>query len=186
MGIKFNLVKKENPYLTYLTYLIVFILTFSINNNINYYIENSKASYFKNMYLVISYIIFLNYNNFNNFFEYNNFTLNIIFITIIILINNNISNVINENFSNLTNDKILPNLGICSKKCCPNYYQSKSLPIVVDDRIKDSDIGTKYVTSNMSCSDGVKDKGCVCINKNMENNNYDFLNTNKYHNLKKK
>jgi hypothetical protein len=83
-------------------------------------------------------------------------------------------------------NNIIPKLGLCSKKCCPNYYKPQ-LPDIIDNRINSNDIGTKYITSNISCSDGVRDIGCVCIDKdilkyrydtkNNELKNYDFLGT---------
>lgn len=52
---------------------------------------------------------------------------------------------------------------VCSKKCCFTGWPN-SVPIN-DDRVKDSDIGTKFSTSNMNCNDGINDTGCICVPK---------------------
>ena len=79
-----------------------------------------------------------------------------------------------ENFSNINdNNKILSSIGICSKKCCPDYYNNN----IVDERIKDGDIGNKYLTTSFSCNDGVRNSGCVCLHKKLPSDNYDFLGT---------
>ena len=63
-------------------------------------------------------------------------------------------------------DKIIPSLGICSKNCCPDYWNNK----MIDNRIKPGDIGQKYITSDMACSDGVRDIGCVCLKNTKQYN----------------
>ena len=79
-----------------------------------------------------------------------------------------------ENFSNIDDkNKILSSIGICSKKCCPDYYNDT----IVDERIKEGDIGNKYLTTSYSCNDGVRNTGCVCLNKKISNDVYDFLGT---------
>jgi hypothetical protein len=79
-----------------------------------------------------------------------------------------------ENFSNINNDnKILSSIGICSKKCCPDYYKND----IDDDRIKEGDINNKYLTSSFSCNDGVRDRGCVCIKSKLSNDNKNLLET---------
>ncbi len=103
------------------------------------------------------------------------------------LLVHNIINMIkvDENYADINdNTKILPKIGLCSSVCCPNYYQSNSLPIESDPRIKPEEIGTKYHTSNMSCSDGVR-RGCVCLLKEPDYNDNNFLGTdnNKYVNM---
>lgn len=80
----------------------------------------------------------------------------------------------NENFANVNdNNKILSSIGICSKKCCPDYYNND----IVDDRIKEGDIGNKYLTSSFSCNDGVRDRGCVCIKSKLSTDNKNLLET---------
>jgi len=79
-----------------------------------------------------------------------------------------------ENFANIEDkNNILTSIGICSKKCCPDYYNDN----IVDNRIKEGDIGTKYLTTSFSCNDGVRNSGCVCLNKNLSNNDTNFLGT---------
>ena len=77
-----------------------------------------------------------------------------------------------ENFSNIKDNKrILNSIGICSKKCCPDYY---------NNNIKDSRVNkNKYLTTSFSCNDGIRDSGCVCLNKNLSNTNNNFLGTDK-------
>ena len=65
-------------------------------------------------------------------------------------------------------------LGVCSKNCCSTQWKT---PVDVTERskVKSSDVGPgkKYLTSNMTCSNGVIDTGCVCISdetKKMFNN----------------
>ena len=87
---------------------------------------------------------------------------------------------LNEEFNNATfnnNDKIIPSLGKCAKECCPNYYSTGLFnDVVIDD---------KYTTSNLTCRDGVRDAGCVCLNKQENNswNNYNLLGTDDIHNV---
>ncbi len=79
-----------------------------------------------------------------------------------------------ENFSDLNNDnKVLSSIGICSQKCCPDYYYNN----IKDDRIKDGDIGEKYLTTSFSCNDGVRNSGCVCLNKKLSNETTNYLGT---------
>lgn len=76
-----------------------------------------------------------------------------------------------ENYSNIKEDnKILNSIGICSKKCCPDYY---------NDNIKDSRYNkNKYLNTSFSCNDGVRNSGCVCLNKKLSNKK-NFLGTDK-------
>ena len=79
-----------------------------------------------------------------------------------------------ENFSDINDkNKILSSIGICSKKCCPDYYKND----IIDNRIKDDDIGKKYLTTSFSCNDGVRNSGCVCLNTKLSNDTYNFLGT---------
>lgn len=81
-----------------------------------------------------------------------------------------------ENFSDISdNNEILTSIGICSKKCCPDYYNNN----IIDDRIKDGDIGNKYLTTSFSCNDGVRNSGCVCLNTKISEDNKDYLGTDK-------
>ena len=64
--------------------------------------------------------------------------------------------------------KIIPQLGKCSTQFCPNYSYN-SLPI--DNNFKLGENNEKYHTSNLMCSDGVHDRGCVCLT----NKSFDLL-----------
>jgi len=102
-------------------------------------------------------------NNDNcNIFSYLNLFLIIIIISIIIIsiiqYNPNI-----EKFANITNSNDLQdnlNLGLCSRKCCPPYWSNEK---IIDNRIKDEDIGKSIYTSNLFCSNGDGNKGCICL-----------------------
>jgi hypothetical protein len=102
-------------------------------------------------------------NNDNcNIFSYLNLFLIIIIISIIIIsiiqYNPNI-----EKFANITNSNDLQdnlNLGLCSRKCCPPYWSNDK---IIDNRIKDEDIGKSIYTSNLFCSNGDGNKGCICL-----------------------
>ena len=56
------------------------------------------------------------------------------------------------------------NLGTCSKNCCGTQW-----PVPVDltekSKVRKSDVGfgKKFMTSNLTCNNGVNDKGCVCL-----------------------
>jgi hypothetical protein len=52
---------------------------------------------------------------------------------------------------------------ICSKKCCSTQWPTTI--DIIDDKIKYSDIGTKYSTSNINCNDGITGAGCICLPK---------------------
>jgi len=74
-----------------------------------------------------------------------------------------------ENFSNIDEDNDLNdalNLGICSRKCCPPYWSNEK---IIDKRVKDEDINKKIFTSNLFCSNGDGNKGCICLTKNSIN-----------------
>ena len=65
-------------------------------------------------------------------------------------------------------------LGVCSKNCCSTQWKT---PIDVTERskVKSIDVGPgkTYLTSNMTCNNGIIDTGCVCISdetKKMFNN----------------
>ena len=98
---------------------------------------------------------------------------NIIFYTLITINVEKYTNINDEN-------KILSSIGLCSKKCCPDYYNNNNNNnVIIDDRIKNDDIGKKYLTTSFSCNDGVRDKGCVCLNTKLSNENKNFLGTDK-------
>ena len=69
-----------------------------------------------------------------------------------------------ENFNTdiIHNDKIIPSIGVCSKSCCPNYYSDSLFNDIGFDK-------SKYTTSNLTCRDGVRDVGCICLNKQNDN-----------------
>jgi hypothetical protein len=50
---------------------------------------------------------------------------------------------------------------ICSKKCCATQWPTS---VEIDDnRVNNSDIGKKLLTSNIQCNDGLYNTGCVCV-----------------------
>lgn len=78
------------------------------------------------------------------------------------------NNKVKEYFSGNKNDNILfgpsfinQNNQICSQKCC--FTGWKTDVQLTDNNVKDSDVGTKYFTSNINCNNGVQDTGCLCI-----------------------
>jgi hypothetical protein len=58
---------------------------------------------------------------------------------------------------------------MCSPDCCGSQWPI-SFAIKKDDRIKQSDIGNKYLPTNMTCT-GLRGRGCVCADKEQ----YKFL-----------
>lgn len=56
------------------------------------------------------------------------------------------------------------NIGTCSKNCCATQWP---VPIDLAERsgVKKSDVGPgkKYKASNLTCNNGVRDTGCVCL-----------------------
>ena len=74
-----------------------------------------------------------------------------------------------ERFSNLNDDNNLSNslnLGLCSKKCCPPYWSNEK---IIDKRVNDNDIGKTMFTSNLFCSNGDGNKGCICLTEKSVN-----------------
>jgi hypothetical protein len=47
---------------------------------------------------------------------------------------------------------------ICSKNCCGSYWKDG---LIVNDGVDPE----KYQASNLNCSDGAKDVGCICVPK---------------------
>lgn len=83
-----------------------------------------------------------------------------------------------EKFANLNEDDNLSNslnLGLCSRKCCPPYWSNDK---IIDNRINDNDIGKTIYTSNLFCSNGDGNKGCICLTNNSVNllSNRGFIN----------
>jgi hypothetical protein len=72
----------------------------------------------------------------------------------------------NEHFK--TESKLKPklnstyNLGVCSKNCCATQWP---VPINLTEKskVKSTDIGKKYFTSNLTCNNGIINTGCVCL-----------------------
>lgn len=73
--------------------------------------------------------------------------------------------------TNKTNNKLFIepilssyNIGTCSKNCCATQWP---VPIDLAERsgVKKSDVGfgKKYTASNLTCNNGVRDTGCVCL-----------------------
>ena len=54
------------------------------------------------------------------------------------------------------------NLGVCSKNCCSTQWQVPE-NIREKDKIDPNEYNSKYTTSNMTCNDGIKNTGCVCL-----------------------
>lgn len=56
------------------------------------------------------------------------------------------------------------NIGTCSKNCCATQWPT---PVDVTERsgvnMKDVGPGRKFTASNLTCNNGVKDTGCVCL-----------------------
>ena len=51
--------------------------------------------------------------------------------------------------------------GVCSKRCCSNQFPT-SMNEYTDPRIEDK-INKTLFPSNLTCRDGVRDVGCVCM-----------------------
>jgi hypothetical protein len=65
-------------------------------------------------------------------------------------------------------------LGVCSKNCCSTQWKT-NIDVTERSKVKSIDVGPgkKYLTSNMTCNNGVINTGCVCISdetKKMFNN----------------
>jgi hypothetical protein len=65
-------------------------------------------------------------------------------------------------------------LGVCSKNCCSTQWKTH-IDVTEGSKVKSTDVGPgkKYLTSNMTCNNGVINTGCVCISdetKKMFNN----------------
>jgi len=58
---------------------------------------------------------------------------------------------------------------MCSADCCGSQWPV-SFTTEKDDRIKEGEMGTKYIATNMTCS-GTRGRGCVCSDKKQ----FDFL-----------
>jgi len=123
----------------------MFTLEKIINN------KTCNIFFFINLFLIIIIIsiIIFSFNEYNNeSFNINNFT---------------------EQFANINDDNNISdalNLGICSTKCCPPYWSNNK---IIDKRIKDDDIGKSIYTSNLFCSNGDGNKGCICLtNKSVD------------------
>lgn len=58
---------------------------------------------------------------------------------------------------------------MCSPDCCGSQWPV-SFHINRDPRIKPGELGTKYISTNMSCT-GKMGSGCICADKKQ----YDFL-----------
>jgi hypothetical protein len=57
---------------------------------------------------------------------------------------------------------------ICSPKCISSQW-SVSFPMKDDPRIKDGEVGTKWIPTNYMCT-GLHGRGSICINKEGYNN----------------
>lgn len=115
-----------------------------------------------------------NTNKCNIFFIINLFLV-IIILSIVIFSICNIytesfnNNSFNENFANINDTDNIKNsldLGLCSRKCCPPYWSNDK---IIDNRIKDEEIGKSIYTSNLFCSNGDGNKGCICLTDNSVN-----------------
>lgn len=114
--------------------------------------NNSKCNiiFYMNIALIIIMISIIYYTFYN--------TTNETFI-------NNISQLsdINNNDDDITQSL---NLGKCSRKCCPPYWSNNE---IIDKNVNDQDIGKTIYTSNLFCSNGNGDKGCICLtDKNID------------------
>ena len=67
-----------------------------------------------------------------------------------------------ESFSPLDDCK-KPDTFMCSPDCCGPQWPV-SFDVKRDPRIKENDIGTKYVSTNLTCN-GIRGAGCVCATK---------------------
>ena len=72
--------------------------------------------------------------------------------------------LIKRNKSNIQETQNTYSLGVCSKQCCATGWP---VPINLKERsgVNQSDVGTKYSTSNLTCNNGVMNTGCVCLTK---------------------
>jgi len=112
-------------------------------------VNNTKCNiiFYMNLTLVIIMLIII----LNIFFNTSNETFNNI---------NNQSDISNNNDNEITKSL---NLGKCSRKCCPPYWSNNDIK---DNNINDQDIGNIIYTSNLFCSNGNGDKGCICLTNN--------------------
>lgn len=87
-----------------------------------------------------------------------------IFLGVIYLLNKiNKNKCSKEAFADkLENVKFGPNNNtMCSQKCCFTGWHNNV--IIKDDNIDTKDIGTKYLTSNFNCNNGINNTGCLCM-----------------------
>jgi len=105
----------------------------------------------------------------NNLIDSNNIDNNIWKIIIIVIIFIFFIRTYNENYYNqetftaFTTEAAgqgISNIGVCSKSCCYSGWPSS---VVIDDGlVNQADIGTKYRTTNYTCSNGATSVGCIC------------------------
>ena len=93
----------------------------------------------------------------------------ILFICMCLIINNLYKYKFNELFENNAKKETEPiktkpgyNLGTCSKNCCATQWNTP-VNVTENSKVNQSDIGTKYFTSNITCNDGIVNTGCVCL-----------------------
>ncbi len=96
----------------------------------------------------------------------------ILFVCICLVINYLYKNRSNEFFDTTLQKQIKKqnpqqrsfNLGVCSKNCCATQWQ---VPIDVTEKskIKQGDIGSNLIRSNLTCNNGITNSGCVCLTK---------------------
>jgi hypothetical protein len=54
------------------------------------------------------------------------------------------------------------NLGVCSKNCCATQWPL-TINLTERSKVKSTDIGKKYYTSNLTCNNGIINTGCLCL-----------------------
>ena len=86
----------------------------------------------------------------------------ILFVSLCLICNFLYKNRSSEFFNNKKD--ISYNLGICSKDCCSTQW-----PVPINQTAKSTMrskyIKSKYITSNLTCNNGIKDTDCVCLTK---------------------
>ena len=95
----------------------------------------------------------------------------LVYVLIAVVVFYLLSNKMNESFNGGSNLKgcYKMDTNMCSPDCCGKQWPL-SFDLKKDPRIKEGELGTKYIPTNMTCS-GKMGTGCVCADKKQ----YTFL-----------